>query len=85
MELSSFIWFLLIGFVAGWLAGLIMRGGGFGLLGNIIVGIIGAIIGGWLFPLIGITTFGIIGALITALAGSIVLLFVVRVITGSQS
>ena len=78
MEPTSLIAFLLIGAVAGWLAGQLMRGGGFGLLVNIIVGAIGAMIGGFLFGLAGLTTGGgLIGSLITAVIGAAVLLFVV--------
>jgi len=73
----SFIWFLIIGAVAGWLAGLIMKGAGFGLLVNIIVGCIGAVLGGWLFGVLGISSSGLIGSLITALVGAIVLLFII--------
>jgi len=73
----NFLWFLIIGGVAGWLAGLIMKGRGFGILGNIIVGIIGGILGGWLLGAIGLAGDGIIGSLITALIGAIVLLFII--------
>jgi uncharacterized membrane protein YeaQ/YmgE (transglycosylase-associated protein family) len=78
VEAQSLIAFLLIGAVAGWLAGLLMRGGGFGLLGNIVVGIVGAFIGGFLFGLVGLSAgSGLIGSLITAVVGAAVLLFVV--------
>jgi uncharacterized membrane protein YeaQ/YmgE (transglycosylase-associated protein family) len=78
MEPTSLIAFLLIGAVAGWLAGLLMRGGGFGLLGNIVVGIIGAFVGGFLFGLVGVSAgSGLIGSLITAVVGAAVLLFIV--------
>ena len=78
MEPTSLIAFLLIGAVAGWLAGLLMRGGGFGLLGNIVVGIIGAFVGGFLFGLAGLSAGGgLIGSLITAVVGAAVLLFIV--------
>lgn len=74
----SFIWWLIIGAAAGWLSGQIMKGRGFGVLGNILVGIIGAILGGWLFGILGISTgTSIIGSLVTALVGAIVLLAVV--------
>ena len=76
----NFVWFILIGAVAGWLAGQIMKGGGFGLLGNIVVGIVGAIIGGWLAGALGIFGTGIIGELIIATGGAIVLLFIVKLI-----
>lgn len=80
MSLESLIIFLAIGAVAGWIAGLLMKGGGFGLIGNIIVGVVGAVIGGWLFGVLGIATSGLLGSLITAVAGAAVLLFVVGLI-----
>lgn len=81
MDLISLGIFLLIGAVAGWLAGLLMRGGGFGLLGNILVGIVGAVIGGFLFGLAGISVGGgMIGSLITAVIGAAVLLLIVGLI-----
>ncbi len=80
MDLVSILIFLAIGAVAGWLAGVIMKGGGFGLLGDIVIGIIGAFIGGVIFTLLGISAGGIIGQIITATVGAIVLLFVVRLL-----
>ncbi|MFZ1574452.1 MAG: GlsB/YeaQ/YmgE family stress response membrane protein [Chromatiaceae bacterium] len=80
MELQSLIIFLVIGAVAGWLAGLLMRDGSFGLLGNIVVGVIGAVCGGWLFGVLGISLGGLVGSLITAVAGAAVLLFIVGLI-----
>jgi uncharacterized membrane protein YeaQ/YmgE (transglycosylase-associated protein family) len=74
------IWFILIGIAAGWLAGQIMKGGGFGVLGDLIVGVIGALLGGFLFGLLGITTGGLLGSLITATVGAIVLIALLRVI-----
>jgi len=75
------LWFLIIGAVAGWLAGQIMKGGGFGLVGNIVVGIIGAVIGGYLFGLLGLSAGGgLVGSLITSLVGAVVLLYVIRII-----
>ncbi len=73
----SIILYLLLGAVAGWLAGNLMRGGGFGLLWNIIIGIIGGFIGGWLMSLIGIQKAGLLWELIVAVIGAIVLLFVI--------
>jgi Transglycosylase associated protein. len=74
----GWLWWIIIGAVAGWLAGKLMRGGGFGLLVNILVGIGGAIIGGWVFGLLGISTgSGIIGSLITALVGAVLLLWII--------
>jgi uncharacterized membrane protein YeaQ/YmgE (transglycosylase-associated protein family) len=77
MDLTSLLIFLAIGAVAGWLAGVILKGGGFGLLVNIVVGILGAIVGGFAFGLLGISTGGIIGSIITATVGAVLLLFIV--------
>jgi uncharacterized membrane protein YeaQ/YmgE (transglycosylase-associated protein family) len=74
------IGFLIIGLVAGWLAGNLMKGGGFGLVGNLVVGVIGALVGGFLFGLLGFETTNIIGSLITAVVGAVVLLGVVGVL-----
>jgi len=76
------VWFLLIGAVAGWLAGLLTKGRSFGLIGNIVVGVIGAVLGGYLFRFVGVSAGGgLLGSLITALVGAVVLLFVVGLIT----
>ena len=80
MDLTGLLIFLAIGAVAGWLAGTLMKGGGFGLLGNIVVGIIGAVIGGLVFGLVGITTGGLVGSIITATVGAVILIFAVRMI-----
>ena len=77
----SFIWFILIGLVAGWLAGQVMKGGGYGVLGDIIVGVIGALLGGWLFGVLGIWPGGgLIGSLIVAFLGACILIWLVRLI-----
>ncbi|MEA2601368.1 MAG: hypothetical protein QOF89_2360 [Acidobacteriota bacterium] len=77
----SFIWFILIGLIAGWLAGQVMKGGGYGVLGDIIVGVIGALLGGWLFGKLGIWPGGgLIGSLIVAFIGACILIFLVRLI-----
>ncbi|MCC8062634.1 MAG: GlsB/YeaQ/YmgE family stress response membrane protein [Rikenellaceae bacterium] len=75
-----FLWFILIGLVAGWLGSLIMKGSGSGLLLNIIIGIIGGVLGGWLFSLFGLVPVGTLGSLLTALVGAIVLLWIVSLI-----
>ena len=78
MDIAGFLIFLAIGAIAGWLAGNILKGGGFGLLGNIVVGIIGAFVGGFLFGLVGLSAgSGLVGSLITAVVGAAVLLFIV--------
>ena len=71
---------LIVGALAGWIAGNLMKGGGFGLLRNILVGIIGAAIGGYVFGFLGIAAGGFIGSLITAVIGAVILLFVVGLI-----
>ena len=77
----SIIAWIIIGALAGWLAGLVVRGGGFGLLGDIVVGIVGAFIAGWLFPRLHIAlATGILGAIVDAAIGAIVLLLVVRLV-----
>jgi uncharacterized membrane protein YeaQ/YmgE (transglycosylase-associated protein family) len=79
--MTNLIWFLIIGAIAGWLAGLLMKGRGFGILGDIVVGIIGAVLGGWLFGVLGISAGGgLAGSLIVAFIGAVVLLFLVRLI-----
>lgn len=77
------LYFLIIGLVAGWLAGLIFRGGGFGLIGNLVVGVVGSLIGGFVFRLLGFTTHSLLGSLITATVGAIILLFIVGLIRRS--
>ncbi len=76
----NILWFLIIGACAGWIAGKIMKGRGFGILGNIIVGIIGGIIGGWVFRFVGIAAAGLIGSLVTAVVGAIILLWIVGMV-----
>lgn len=73
----GFLYFIIIGAVAGWLAGNLMKGGGFGLLMNIILGIIGGIVGGWLFGILGLEMGGgVIGSLITSVVGAALVLFI---------
>ncbi|MBV2130436.1 MULTISPECIES: GlsB/YeaQ/YmgE family stress response membrane protein [Arsukibacterium] len=79
----NFIAFLIIGALAGWIAGNIMKGKGFGLLGNMLVGIVGAFVGGFLFGLLGLASYGFIGSLVTATVGAIVLIYVVSLIKKS--
>jgi uncharacterized membrane protein YeaQ/YmgE (transglycosylase-associated protein family) len=81
MGVESLIVFLIIGAIAGWLAGVIVKGYGFGLLGNIVVGIIGALIAGWLFPALGISLgTGIVAAIIHSAIGAIILLVLIRLV-----
>jgi uncharacterized membrane protein YeaQ/YmgE (transglycosylase-associated protein family) len=77
----EFIWFIVIGLVAGWLAGQLVRGGGFGVLGDIVVGILGALIGGYLFTSLGVSLGGgLFGAIAVATIGAIVLIIILRLI-----
>ena len=77
----QFVWFALVGLVAGWLAGLIMKGGGFGVIGDIVVGILGALLGGFLFNSLGLSSGGgLLGAIVVATIGAIVLIFILRLI-----
>ncbi len=81
MALESLFVILLVGAVAGWLAGLIVKGYGYGLLGNIVVGIVGAFVAGFIFPQLGLSIgSGIIGAIIHATIGAVILLFLIRLV-----
>lgn len=74
----NLIWFLLIGIAAGWLAGVLVSGRGFGLIGDLVVGVIGAVLGGFVFTLLGLQWFGAIGSLITATVGAVILLTLLK-------
>ena len=77
----NFIWFILIGLVAGAIAGRVVEGSGFGIVGDIVIGIIGALLGGFLFSTFGVSTGGgLIGSLVVATIGAIVLLYGIRLI-----
>ncbi len=80
-EPMNTIYFLLIGLAAGWLAGQVMKGRGFGLVGNIVIGVIGAVLGGFLFGLLGFSTDGgLIGSLVTAFVGAVALLLIISTV-----
>ena len=81
MTAEALIVWLVVGAIAGFLAGLVVKGYGFGVVGNIVVGIVGAFIGGWLFPSLGfLPTGGIPGAIISATIGAIILLLVIGLV-----
>lgn len=81
MTLESLLIILIVGAIAGWLAGQIVKGYGFGLVGNIVVGIVGAALAGLLFPQLGFSiAAGIVGAIIHATIGAVILLFVIRLV-----
>src|SRR5438093_11426734 len=83
-ERMGIIAWLIVGLVAGWLAGMIMKGGGYGLIGDLILGLIGAVVGGWLFSVIlpSAEPSGLIGSIIVATIGAVVLVAIVRLISG---
>jgi uncharacterized membrane protein YeaQ/YmgE (transglycosylase-associated protein family) len=81
----SLFWFVVIGAIAGWLAGQFMKGSGFGLVGDIVVGVIGAFVGGYVFRAAGVGVGGFAGSLVVAFIGAIILLFVVRLFTSRRS
>lgn len=74
----SFLYFLLIGLLAGWIAGLILKGRGFGVLGDIVIGCIGSLLGGFLFDLLGVHAGGLVGSLVCAILGAIAFIYLVR-------
>ncbi|NDV46064.1 GlsB/YeaQ/YmgE family stress response membrane protein [Paludibacter sp. 221] len=76
----SWLWFILIGLLSGWLAGIIVKGGGSGIIMNLVIGIIGSLLGGFLFSLLGITTTSILGSILMSVAGAVVLLLLVNLI-----
>ncbi|MGA3006757.1 MAG: GlsB/YeaQ/YmgE family stress response membrane protein [Opitutaceae bacterium] len=80
MTFQSFLIFLLVGALAGWLSGLIAKGSGFGLAGNIIVGIVGAFLGNLLFGLVGIAAYSFIGHIIFAVTGALLFIYLLRFI-----
>jgi uncharacterized membrane protein YeaQ/YmgE (transglycosylase-associated protein family) len=77
----EFIWFILIGLVAGWLAGQLVKGGGYGVIGDIVVGVLGALLGGFLFGSLGVSAGrGLLGSIIVATIGAVILIFLLRLI-----
>lgn len=78
---ENMLWFLIVGLVAGWLAGVLVKGGGFGLIGDLVVGVLGAFVGGWLFTTLGVSMGGgLLGSILVATIGAVVLLLIVRII-----
>ena len=81
ISLSGIVWWLVVGLIAGFLASLVMRGG-YGIVGDIIVGIVGAIIGGFLASLVGLGSSGLIGTIIIAFIGACILIAILRAVSG---
>lgn len=82
LEPGGIIAWLVVGLIAGWLAGVVMKGGGFGLIGDIVVGLIGALVGGFVFSLITGGTAGFWGSIAVAFVGAVILIAIVRVLPG---
>jgi uncharacterized membrane protein YeaQ/YmgE (transglycosylase-associated protein family) len=80
VALESLLIFLVIGAIAGWLAGIVVKGYGFGLVGNVVVGVIGSFIGGWLFGRFAILHDGLLGSILGATVGAVILLFLLRLV-----
>jgi uncharacterized membrane protein YeaQ/YmgE (transglycosylase-associated protein family) len=80
--LLTILFWIVVGLIAGWLASLVMGRGGYGIIGDIVVGLIGAVIGGFLFSLLGLGASGLIGSIIVAFVGAIILILIVRALTG---
>ena len=77
----EYVWIILVGLIAGWLAGILVKGGGFGVIGDIVVGIVGALLGRALFRFLGFSAGGgFLGAIIIATVGAVVLIFIIRII-----
>lgn len=77
----DFIWLIVVGLIAGWLAGVLVKGGGFGVLGDIVVGILGALVGGFLFRFFGLSAGGgFLASIFVATIGAIVLIVLLRII-----
>ena len=77
----EFVWFILVGLVAGWLAGVLVKGGGFGVVGDIVVGVLGALVGGFLFGVLGFSGGrGLLGSIVVATVGAVILIFALRLI-----
>ena len=83
--LAALVWWIVVGLIAGFLAGLVMRGGGFGIVGDIIVGILGAIIGGFVAGLLGLGSSGLIGTIIIAFLGACLLIALLRAFSGGYT
>ncbi len=84
VSLTAVLWWLVVGLIAGFLASLVMRGGGYGIVGDIIVGLVGALIGGFLASLVGIGAGGFVGTIIIAFIGAVILIAILRAVSGGM-
>ena len=76
----GFLTWILVGLIAGWLAGQVMKGGGYGILVDIILGILGGILGGWVFALLGLHAGGLIGSIVVSFVGAVILVWITRLV-----
>jgi uncharacterized membrane protein YeaQ/YmgE (transglycosylase-associated protein family) len=76
----GFLTWIIVGLIAGWLAGQVMKGGGYGILVDIILGILGGIIGGWVFGLLGLHAGGLIGSIVVSFVGAVILVWITRLV-----
>jgi uncharacterized membrane protein YeaQ/YmgE (transglycosylase-associated protein family) len=76
--MGDILWWIIVGLIAGWLAGKVMKGGGYGVLMDIILGMLGGIVGGWIFGLLGISAGGLIGSILVAFIGAVILVWLSR-------
>jgi uncharacterized membrane protein YeaQ/YmgE (transglycosylase-associated protein family) len=84
--MQGWIWWIIVGLIAGWATGRIMKGSGYGPIMDIVLGIIGAVIGGWIMTSLGVGVGGgLIGSIIVAIIGAVILVWIVRLITGSRT
>ena len=84
VSLTAVLWWLVVGLIAGFLASLVMRGGGYGIVGDIIVGLVGALIGGFLASLVGLGASGFVGTIIVAFIGACILIAILRAVSGGM-
>ena len=79
--MNGILWWIIVGLIAGWLAGKVMRGGGYGVIVDIILGMLGRILGGWLFGMLGISIGGgLIGSIFVAFIGAVILVWITRLL-----
>ena len=78
--ISNLIWWIVVGLIAGWAAGKIMKGGGYGTIMDIVLGIVGGVVGGWILGILGIHAGGFVGTIIVAIFGAVVLIWLSRMI-----
>jgi uncharacterized membrane protein YeaQ/YmgE (transglycosylase-associated protein family) len=78
--LTDLIWWVIVGLIAGWAAGKIMKGGGYGAVMDIVLGIVGAIVGGWLLGALGFHSYGLIGTIVVAIIGAVFLIWLTRLL-----